>query len=571
MKRYFSLLLAAVFCLLLVCPMVRAEELETEEKNAIYAALLDADIATLRKAIDCGLITCEELTAYYLERIDAYNETYNCFITFCDDALEKAREKDRLLAEGKGEGLLFGIPIVVKDNIHVKGYLTTNGLYIADSKKSKVNAEIVENLLAQGAVILGKANMSVEANSAKNSISRSVGETKNAYSVYLRSGGSSGGSAVATSLNFAAASLGTDTRSSLRIPAALNGCVALRPTKGLVPQDGIILVSRRRDTAGTITRTVLDQAIMLDAMLGTDFTEKLNGNVLEGMRIGILTTLSEHKKADPEVTAAFQQAVENLKSCGVEIIEVSMPSLSKLSEAVDGSTSNTEIKAFAKKFEQLLEKNEISAVIFPTYLHAPQYTGKDANGKNWNKVDQLWLNNCKDLSPNAGIPEISIPIGIHSRGAGIGMEIAAGRNEDQLLLDIAYSYTQRFDHRVIPAGAPNLYEDAYVSDLAALVAQYEAGTWPVPETVPTEPPTEPTTEPATVPTTVPETEAPTTIVETEIPTTASPTTLAPETQPANEQTPDITTLAVSGSVAVISVGTLIILLTRRRKKEKITQ
>ena len=100
MKRYLSLLLAAVFCLLLVCPMVQAEELETEEKNAIYAALLDADIATLRKAIDCGLITCEELTAYYPERIDAYNVTYNCFITLFDDALEQARKKDQLLAEG---------------------------------------------------------------------------------------------------------------------------------------------------------------------------------------------------------------------------------------------------------------------------------------------------------------------------------------------------------------------------------------------------------------------------------------------------------------------------------------
>ena len=93
MKRYLSLLLATVLCLLLVCPVVQAEELEAEEKNAIYAALLDADIATLRKAIDCGLITCEELTAYYLERIDAYNDTYNCFITLFDDALEQARKK----------------------------------------------------------------------------------------------------------------------------------------------------------------------------------------------------------------------------------------------------------------------------------------------------------------------------------------------------------------------------------------------------------------------------------------------------------------------------------------------
>ena len=383
MKRYLSLLLATVLCLLLVCPVVQAEELEAEEKNAIYAALLDADIATLRKAIDCGLITCEELTAYYLERIDTYNDTYNCFITLFDDALEKAREKDQLLAEGKAEGLLFGIPIVVKDNIHVKGYLTTNGLKKSKSKVSTKTAEVVENLLAEGAIILGKTNLRKEADSAEDSYSYAVGHTKNAYNPNLSPGGSSGGSAVATALNFATAALGTDTRSSLRIPAALNGCVALRPTKGLVSQDGLIVLSKRRDTAGAITRTVLDQAIMLDAMLGTDFTENLNGNALEGLRIGVLKNLAENTDADPEVMAAFQQAVENLKSCGATVIEVTMPKMHTLAGAVSTNTTNKPIEAFSDAFQSFLKKKNIVAVIFPTYMHTPHYIGTDENGKNF--------------------------------------------------------------------------------------------------------------------------------------------------------------------------------------------
>jgi len=566
MKRYLSFLLATALCLLLIIPMVQAAELEAEEKNAIYAALLDADIATLRQAIDTQLITCEELTAYYLQRIDTYNETYNCFITLCDDALEKAREKDQLLAEGKAEGLLFGIPIVVKDNIHVEGYLTTNGLKKSSSKVSTKTAEVVENLLAEGAIILGKTNLRKEADSAENSYSYAVGHTKNAYNPNLSPGGSSGGSAVATSLNFAAASLGTDTRSSLRIPAALNGCVALRPSKGLVSQDGLIVLSKRRDTAGAITRTVLDQAIMLDAMLGTDFTENLNSDALEGLRIGILKNLADNPDADPEVIAAFQQAVENLKSCSVTVIEVTMPKMHTLAGAVSTDTTKKPIEAFNEAFQDFLKKKDIAAVIFPTYMHTPHYIGTDENGKNWDNVDQEWINNCKDLSPGSGSPEISIPIGTHSRGAGIGMEITAARGCDQLLLDIAYSYTQRFDHRVIPAGTPDLYADFFVSDLQTLVSEYEAGTWPIPETVPTEPPTEPTT----VPTTVPATEAPTTAPET-VPSTAAPTSLTSETQPAEEKTPDYATLAVSGAVAAISLGSVIVLLAQHRKKEQVSQ
>jgi hypothetical protein len=269
---------------------------------------------------------------------------------------------------------------------------------------------------------------------------------------------------------------------------------------------------------------------------------------------------------DTEVSFEKEKAVENLKSCGATVIEVTMPKMHTLAGAVSTNTTNKPIEAFSEAFQSFLKKKDIVAVIFPTYMHTPHYIGTDESGKNWDEVDQDWINNCKDLSPGSGSPEISIPIGIHSRGAGIGMEITAARGADQLLLDIAYSYTQRFDHRVIPEGAPDLYKESYVSDLATLVAEYEAGTWPVPETVPTEP----TTEPTTVPTTVPETEAPTTIPET-VPTTAVPTTVLPEIQPPAEPTPDQMILAISGGMAVISVGTLILLLTRRRKKEKVTQ
>ena len=108
-------------------------------------------------------------------------------------------------------------------------------------------------------------------------------------------------------------------------------------------------------------------------------------------------------------------------------------------------------------------------MIFPTYLSAPMRSGKDENGKNWNKVSQPFINNCRTLSPSASIPEMTIPIGYHSRGAGIGMEVAALRGQEQLLLDIAYSFTNAKDYRVAPTGAPNDYKDFYAGNVTELL------------------------------------------------------------------------------------------------------
>ncbi len=527
MKRILIFLtVIALLCALLPAVFAQETAFAQEEKYALLSSLMEADIDSLQQAIFQGLITCEELTAFYLERIENYNETYKCFITLADDALEQARALDARLAAGEATGSMFGIPIVVKDNIHVAGYPTTNGEKWENATNPKKTAPFVQNLIDQGAVILGKANMSYRANKATTSISRTVGGTRNAYNVYLSPGGSSGGSAAATALNFCIAGLGTDTRSSLRIPSALNGCVTLRTTVKLIDREGIIIVASRRDTPGAITRTVKDQAILLDAMVGGgSYTENLNPNILQGLRLGIFKELTYRNKSDKEIDQAFAAAVEELKACGAEVVEVSMPEVFSLSEYTQELGGNERINYFNDTYEQWLKDNNVSAVIFPTYLNAPVYSGTDANGKTWDAQEQRWINNCPILSPCTQCPEITVPIGYHSRGAGIGMEIAAGRNQEQLLLDIAYAYTQRYDHREVPQGAPDLYSDYHVAELSQLNADYAAGLWPVP---PTEPTTEPTSEPTEAPTTVP----PTTAAPTE-PPTQEPTEPA-ATQPSEE-------------------------------------
>ena len=487
-------------------------------KEAILASMWEADISQIREAYAKNLFTCTELTAYYLERIEVYNETYNCFITLCDDALEQAALRDEEIAAGVTDKTLLGIPIVIKDNMDYIGYHTTNGYQKQSSQIAYDNADVVEYMLQQGAVIIGKTNMSVGAMDHKASNSYAVGETKNAYNSQLSSAGSSGGSASAVSLNFAVAGLGTDTNSSLRLPAAYNGCVSLRATWNTLSTNGIRKLNSKKDVPGVITRTVMDQAICLDVLSGgaTSYAENLNDQVLSGMRIGILTEYAgahvwgrNDKNIDEEIVDAFYSAVEELKQCGVEIVEVSIPSVFHLAEATYSDTSY--ISRLYSVVESAMEEMQVSALIFPSYLSVPIRTGYDENGKYWYTSGQNMLNNTSKLSSCAGLPEIVVPIGQHSLGAGIGMEIAALKNEEQLLLDIAYSYTLRYDHRPQTENAPDLYAEYYQGNVYELLNQVET-VWQEsqtePETEPTQQPTEatdPVTEPEPIQPTTPKT------------------------------------------------------------------
>lgn len=447
------------------------------DREAILSALMDADIVSMRKAIDLGLISCEELTSYYLERIEAYNETYQCFITLCDDALQIAQQRDASIADGTAKGSLFGIPIVVKDNLDYEGYVTSNGLYAGNKRKAEKSAAVVQYLVDEGAVILGKTNMSAAAQDALCSINASGLQTYNAYNPILASGGSSGGSAVAVSLNFAAAALGTDTNASLRYPSALNGCVTIRPTFDLISREGCTILNYSRDTVGAITRNVADQAIMLDVMTcGTNrYYENLNQNALQGMRIGVLTELSypieksynrEDSDLDDEIQTAFDNAVEELKLCGAEVIPVSMPTIFSY---ISSNSTSTRLYGL---LDEILQENSLSAIIYPTYLHTPHYTTNEyLKGKSI--YDLPYICNCATLSPLTGAPEMTVQIGNHSLGAGIGMEIISLKNNEQVLLDITYSYTSQFDHRQIPASAPALHFGEQEVTLKQFLALYE--------------------------------------------------------------------------------------------------
>lgn len=159
MKMKLVRIISAVLFVLLLSPCVFAAEnaetvFEDITKNDIYAAVYEADIVSLRSALDCGLITSRVLTGIYLDRIEKFGGAKKCFITLCDNALEEADKRDAAIAAGTAEGTLFGIPVVVKDNIEYAGYPTTNGKK-KNGSVSATNAAVVQYLLDEGAVILG--------------------------------------------------------------------------------------------------------------------------------------------------------------------------------------------------------------------------------------------------------------------------------------------------------------------------------------------------------------------------------------------------------------------------------
>lgn len=483
--RYIRSIVSVLLCITLLVPCSVAatvEEFQWElSKEQLLASLWEADIASIRQAYELEWITCTELTEYYLERIDTYNDTYNCFITLCDDALEQAAQRDEVMAAGEADGELFGIPVVIKDNMDYAGWHTTNGHKKTKSQIADSNALIVDYLLEEGAVVIGKTNMSTDAQDARASYSQAVGETKNAYNAELASGGSSGGSAVATALNFAVAGLGTDTNSSLRLPAVLNGCISLRATWNTLSVDGIKKLNGTRDVPGVITRTVEDQAIMLDVLSGgqTNYAENLNGEILSGLRIGILNELTyaiggnrTEANISDEVAAAFGNAVTELEACGAEVVLVSIPNILSLASDTLNSNKSSYKEKMYEVVQKAMEENEVSALIFPTYLTKPLRSGKDSNGKSWNVWNQVFINNTSKFSSCASLPEIAVPIGYHSRGAAIGMEIAALKNQEQLLLDIAYAYTQHYNHREAPANAPDLYAEHNIGTLSRVIDSY---------------------------------------------------------------------------------------------------
>src|SRR5213082_2580104 len=270
---------------------------------ATTANFIEATIPELQELMSSGMLTSVQLTTSYLERIATFNPLLHAVIETNPDALSIAAALDAERQSGRLRGPLHGIPILVKDNLATADKMqTTAGSLALVGSMVPSDSVVVSRLRAAGAVILGKANLSEWANfrgnAPFNGWSARGGFTRDPYLLSFDPCGSSSGSAVAAAANLCATAVGTETDGSVVCPSGNNLNMGLKPTVGLVSQDGIIPIGHSQDTAGPMCRTVTDVAIMLGVMqspfgevighaVPSDYTQFLQLGSLKGARIGI--------------------------------------------------------------------------------------------------------------------------------------------------------------------------------------------------------------------------------------------------------------------------------------------
>ncbi len=318
-------------------------------------------VAQLQAEMASGKLTSEQLTKEYIARIIALDQNgpgVNAVIELNPDALELARNTDRLRKRGIVLGPLHGIPVLLKDNVDTGDMMqTTAGSFALFGKPALHDSTVVANLRAGGAIILGKTNLSEWANfrsfESVSGWSGRGGQTNNPYGIDRNPCGSSSGSAAAVSANFTAVSFGTETDGSIVCPANANGVAAIKPTVGLTSRAGIVPISHVQDTFGPHGRTVADAAVALGVVqsrtfdgrdpatgsvplgwqgrftrptnIPTDYTQFLNPHGLQGARLGLtrlgLSGYTNVTTPQP-VVDAFEAAFQALTDAGATVIDL---------------------------------------------------------------------------------------------------------------------------------------------------------------------------------------------------------------------------------------------------------
>ena len=307
-------------------------------------------ISDLREAYRRGATTPAEVVDEYLARISDLDRSetapaVNSVIEVNPEARSLAAAATSALRDGNPTGLLHGVPVLIKDNIDTADQMkTTAGSLALVDQPTPADAFLVQRLREEGAIILGKTNLSEWANfrstRSNSGWSSRGGQTRNPYALNRTPCGSSSGSGAAIAANFAVVAVGTETDGSVTCPSAHNSLVGLKPTVGTVSRTGIIPISASQDTAGPMARTVQDAALLLQAMAGRDpddgatfdvpdYLSELAPDALRGKRIGVIRDYANH----PGMKEPFENAIAALRDCGAEIVdEIKMPDMQAAGE-----------------------------------------------------------------------------------------------------------------------------------------------------------------------------------------------------------------------------------------------
>jgi amidase len=487
----------------------------------------ETTIAQLQAAFRDGSLTCRTLVEQYLRRIDAYDKNgpaLNAIVMINPDALKTADDLDRGFRQSGPVGPMHCVPVLVKDNYETIDMPTTAGSLSLKGMMTGRDAFVVKRLREAGAVMIAKSNMAEFAFSPVETVNSILpGYTRNPYDTSRVTAGSSGGSAAGTAADFATLGLASDTGDSIRGPAAHQALVGLRSTMGLVSRSGVVPLNLAADIAGAVTRTVADTAVVLQVIGGEDpsdaataagrahaipkYAEALRRDGLKGARLGVLHQAYDTPTLDPEVTAVFRRAMDELHEIGADVIDpvevegletlrrtqgggcnqfkydlnrylaglgekAPMQSLdeiiksrqfhpsiqarlesSQASNDVPGESAGCQSRdEFREKLRaavlKLMSDQRLDALIYPTWSNPPRLIG-DLNTPGGD--------NNQFFSPSTGFPAITVPMGF-TRGDTLpaGLQFFGRPWDEQTLLRLAYAYEQHTHHRRPPTSTPPL-------------------------------------------------------------------------------------------------------------------
>ncbi|MEU1021627.1 amidase [Streptomyces sp. NPDC005904] len=439
-------------------------------------------------AIRARQLSPVELAESVLERIEQVEPYLQAYVTVTAEHTRwAAREAANDIAAGRYRGPLHGIPMGLKDLIDVAGVATSASSRVRADHRAQADSAVAARLSAAGAILVGKTH------THEFAYGLTTPQTSNAWDTGRVAGGSSGGSAVAVAAGTATFTLGTDTGGSIRVPAALNGVVGLKPTYGLVPRHGVTSLSWSLDHVGPITRTVEDAALVLAALAGHDPRDPASlttpavdyrpggGTDLTGLRVGVPRNYYfDH--VDAEVEAAVRHAITQLQALGARLVEVEIPMTRYIqatqwglmvpeATAYHESTLRTAPELYQDDVRILLEAGElmpagdylraqrartlmrqewarmlreVDLIVAPTVpataVEAGQETITWADGTVEGVSDAyVRLSSPANIT---GVPSLSVPVGHDAAGMPIGMQLLGRPLAESALLRVGQAYEQ---------------------------------------------------------------------------------------------------------------------------------
>ena len=467
---------------------------------------VERSIPELQAAMASGQLTSHDLTQGYIRRMQSLNPTLNAVIEVNPNAIAIATQLDNERRHGHVSGPLHGIPLLVKDNIATNDNMqTTAGSLAIYGNQVPADAPLIQNLRAAGAIILGKSNLGEWANFRDDEAetfplavgwSARGGSTNNAYDLSYTSWGSSSGSGAGAAANLCAAAVGTETDGSITGPSAVENIFGLKPTLGLISQNGIVPISHQQDSAGPMARSVTDVAILLGIMQSpqTDYTPLLQRGALQGKTIGRDVRFFNYSYfgsgiPGDELTVAFaENALSVMQSLGATIVDVDTGDVfaytndeftallfefrAQIADYLATLTHTTmrtlaDLIAFnnAHCVQEMPFYNQdvfLMAEQFPGYPNDPNYIAarNHATSTAQAGIDSV-INAGVDaiVAPHltnstgpavAGYPNFSMPVGIRDNGRPAGMLMYSTAFHEAQLIAMAYDLEQELNARQQP-------------------------------------------------------------------------------------------------------------------------